>query len=191
MVLGLVLLLAALGWTLWNKYHPDPAAANKSLIAEVSERALVPPNETPTISTVLDKNKVNQPFLANAEDGDKVLLYFLADRAIVYRPSTKKIVNMGPLQDPSPIVFLRNGAPGDKLPAVSEKIVQSQEFIVGSRDIAVRRSYTKTLVIDVAGNRPDIAEKLATLLGASVGALPADETRPDADLLVIVGSDAK
>lgn len=53
------------------------------------------PNEAPTVVTVADANKVKgQTFFVAAQDGDKVLLFAKAGKAILYRPSTKKVIEM-------------------------------------------------------------------------------------------------
>ena len=51
------------------------------------------PNETPTIATVEDVTKLNrQDFFKNAQNGDKVLVYAQSGRALLYRPSTEKVI---------------------------------------------------------------------------------------------------
>ncbi len=41
-----------------------------------------------------------QPFFANAQVGDKVLIYYKAKKAILYNPTDNKIVEVGPISDP-------------------------------------------------------------------------------------------
>lgn len=61
------------------------------------------PNETPTVATISDVSKLaSQPFFAKAQNGDKVLIYTNAKRAILYRPSTNKIIEIGPVNFPTP-----------------------------------------------------------------------------------------
>lgn len=62
------------------------------------------PGETPTIATVSDSTKLQgQPFFKNAKNGDKVLIYTQAREAILYRPSSDKIISVAPvnLQNPT------------------------------------------------------------------------------------------
>lgn len=188
-VAAATLLIAGAGFWYFVYRQADSAAENQQLIQQVSRLALVPQGETPSVTTVVDEQKVNQEFLRSAKKGDKVLLYFQAGRAVVYRPDTGQIINMGPLETPKPRVFLRNGSTQDKLPRVAEKIGQSSDFLVASRDNSPKQTYTQTIVVDVAGNRPDVAQRLARFLGATVATLPDGESRPDSDLLVLVGSD--
>lgn len=56
------------------------------------------PNETPTIATVVDVEKLkSQAFFANAQNGDRVLLFPQAKTAILYRPTIKKIIEKAPI----------------------------------------------------------------------------------------------
>ena len=78
--------------------QPDSTAEAKELAAVVSKLIEVPTDELPTVATVVDASKVKaQAFFANAQNGDKVLLYTKASKAILYRPSTNKIVEVAPI----------------------------------------------------------------------------------------------
>lgn len=58
----------------------------------------LPSDEQPTVATVSDPNKLkDQPFFAGAEKDDKLLIYTNSKKAIIYRPSTNKIINVGPI----------------------------------------------------------------------------------------------
>jgi hypothetical protein len=191
MAFGGIVLIALAGW-IWSATHTvDAATANADLIAAVSKQAVLPKGETPSITTVVDENKLNQEFLRNAKKGDKVLLYFQSSQAVVYRPSTGQVVNMGPLQTPRPRVFIRQGSNADNVAAVKTTIGRTSDFLLASQDESSKKDYTKTIVVDLTGNRPDLAGQLAQLLHVNVGPLPVGEIPPDADLMVIVGSDYK
>jgi hypothetical protein len=194
-VLVSVLLLLVVASLLWRAHAersvPASEAATNQLIAEIADRAVLPKGEKPSVSTVVDKNKADQAFLVNASDGDKVLLYFQAGRAVLYRPSTHQIVNMGPLTQPPAQVFLRNGTSGDIPASIHTSLGKSAGFKVVSQDLSTRPTYADTLVIDITGNRPDLATRVAKLVGGKVVRLPSGEIAPDAEILVIVGADAK
>jgi len=69
------------------------------LLAEVSQLMLLPTDETPTIATVSDLERLRgQEFFANAAVGDKVLIYTKHAKAILYDPEQKKILEVAPLQ---------------------------------------------------------------------------------------------
>jgi hypothetical protein len=56
------------------------------------------PDEEAVIATVDDKDKLReQPFFADVENGDKVLIFSTAGRAVIYRPSENRIINSGPI----------------------------------------------------------------------------------------------
>ncbi|QQG41616.1 MAG: hypothetical protein HYV90_05690 [Candidatus Woesebacteria bacterium] len=67
-----------------------------ALVAQVGKLISLPDDEKPTVATVTDASKVkDQPFFAKAQNGDKVLIYQKAAKAILYRPSTNMIVEVG------------------------------------------------------------------------------------------------
>jgi type II secretory pathway pseudopilin PulG len=108
-----VVLLALAAWNLRKdrndvksqlaslKANPQLAVdqQTKDLIGKVSHLYNLPTNETPTIAEVSDPAKAKQQsaFFANAQKGDKVLLYVKAGEAILYRPTTNKIILVAPL----------------------------------------------------------------------------------------------
>lgn len=70
----------------------------KTLIEKIGKLALLPKDEDPTIASVTDPAKLaDQPFFINAKEGDKVLIYTVSRRAILYRPSENKIIEIAPL----------------------------------------------------------------------------------------------
>lgn len=70
----------------------------ESLIKEVGAITVLPADETPTVATVADASKLkNQAFFKDAQNGDKVLIYTKAKKAYLYRPSTKKIIQIAPV----------------------------------------------------------------------------------------------
>src|SRR5688572_19531025 len=56
-------------------------------------RHLAVPKEEPTVATVNDAVKLNsQEFFKDAQNGDKVFIFPKANRALIYRPSTQKVI---------------------------------------------------------------------------------------------------
>jgi len=66
---------------------------------EVVGKLMELPAEMPTVATVSDVTKLppDQPFFSLAKNGDKVLFYNDAKKAILYRPSIDKIINVAPI----------------------------------------------------------------------------------------------
>lgn len=84
--------------TLSQVQKTDAGDEAKQLSSEVGKLIELPSDEVPTIATVVDVEKVRgQPFFANAQNGDKVLLYAKTSKAILYRPSAKKIIEVAPI----------------------------------------------------------------------------------------------
>ncbi len=68
-------------------------------IAAVGKLMVLPVGEVPTLATVSDPEKLrDQSFFANAKKDDKVLIYSTAGKAILYNPSSNKIVEVSPLK---------------------------------------------------------------------------------------------
>ncbi len=117
-IFEVVLVLAVIGLALWawtlssdrnnlkkqvGQLNSNPQVAvqkqTDDLLKHVGALIQLPKDETPTIANVSDASKAKQQsaFFANAENGDKVLMYVKAGEAILYRPSTNKIVLVAPL----------------------------------------------------------------------------------------------
>lgn len=109
-----VILIGAAGtaYYFYDQYQKSQEALNnpeklakeetQRLIDSMSELIALPQadiaNGEPTLATVQDKDKLrDQEFFANAENGDKVLIYAKAKKAFLYRPSTNKVINVAPV----------------------------------------------------------------------------------------------
>ncbi len=89
-----------------SKGQAQAQAEVDMLIAEVGKLLALPTDEKPTVATITDVDKLKeQVFFKNAMNNDKVLIYTKAKKAILYRPSEKKIVEVGAVninQQPRP-----------------------------------------------------------------------------------------
>ena len=71
---------------------------NRQLLANLAQFIVLPADEEPSIATVTDPEKLRgQQFFANARQGDKVVIYVKAQKAILYRPSENKVIDVAPL----------------------------------------------------------------------------------------------
>jgi len=78
--------------------NSQSSATLDEVVKQVGKLVLLPSGEQPTLATVSDVAKLqSQPFFSGAANGDKVLVYNKAKKAILYRPSLNKIVEMAPL----------------------------------------------------------------------------------------------
>lgn len=108
-VLLVLVLLAGVGVLAWQYVKArndverlanpqESAKLEVEILQERVSKLVEVPDETPTVATVTDASKVKQqPFFAQAENGDKVLIYTQAKRAILYRPSTNKVIEVAPI----------------------------------------------------------------------------------------------
>jgi hypothetical protein len=203
----------------------DQTAKELQSIKEAIGRFMeLPGNEEPVLATVTDIEKIKtQPFFANAQNGDKVLIYADNKKAILYRPLTGKIVEVSTISgegnniaaDPlaesptqnnetTPEVLVENNSTnveniarvavynGGKINGLAQRIGDKIALIAGvtvSEKTNAKGSYEKNLVIDLSGNRGELAQKIAEMLGGEVGMLPEGETKPEADILVIASKE--
>ena len=66
---------------------------NKQILDKVS-KLIELPDETPTIATITDKTKLQDVFFARAQNGDKILIFQNSKKAIIYRESANKIIEV-------------------------------------------------------------------------------------------------
>ncbi|CAN5154175.1 hypothetical protein BH11PAT3_BH11PAT3_2920 [soil metagenome] len=101
--MGLVLLVIALfGLAVYGYIHYKHGKEGDvtMILVEVGRLVDLPQGETPTIATVTDLKPLgSQEFFKDAQIGDKLLLFTRSKRAILYRPSTKKIIVVAPLNN--------------------------------------------------------------------------------------------
>lgn len=184
--------------------NPTEAARQevKTLVAQVGKHIELP-KEDPTVATVSDKDKLkDQAFFAKAQNGDKVLIYTQSRKAILYRPTTNKIievstVNLGgvagsnTVQTNSPAkLAIYNGTKTVGLAGTAEK--QLKEKIANIEEVIkdnAKKDYEKSVVVLLTKDKEQEAKAIAQIFGAEVSNLPEGETKPEADILVILGAD--
>lgn len=107
-LVGLLLVGGYVGYTKYQAQQEEirrlsnPQEAAKVETARLKEKVAqlieVPQKEDPTVATVVDASKLkNQAFFAKAQNGDRVLIFAQAKKAILYRPSTEKIIEVAPI----------------------------------------------------------------------------------------------
>ena len=95
--------------------HPQlsQAAQANRILKKVSALIQLPSGETPSMATITDaaSAKKVQPFLASAQNGDVLIVYAKAGEALLYRPSTDKLVAVGPVDQNSQTTPAASSAP--------------------------------------------------------------------------------
>lgn len=205
-----VLIFAGTSFFFYNKYQKtqkllkDPTAVQeaeaKEVTAKVGKLMELPEGEDPSVATVLDKEKLkDQAFFARAENGDKVIIYTKAGQAILYRPSTNKIITVSPInlgtttsetQTVKVAAYNGTGVSGLTARFAADIVKLVSNLTVDLRTNAARTDYERSIVVDLTGQKKDMANQMATLIGGDVSDLPSGETKPtdsSIELLVILG----
>lgn len=177
------------------KANPEDATKQevKKLTEAVGKLIDLPKGEDPTVATITDANKLkDQAFFKNAQNGDKVLIYSKAKKAILYRPSTNKVIEIAPInlgQSQKATVALYNGTTTPGLTKTTEERLEGKfsNIDVTVRDNASKNDYDDTIVVDLSGQNSTLAKQIADELSGRVGNLPVGEDKPEADILVILG----
>ncbi len=147
------------------------------------------PDEKPTVATISDISKLkDQPFFDGAKNGDKVLIFTEARKAVIYREDQNKIINSGPIAVTSEnqttkavsVLASKDGSIGDNLTKVSSLAD------VTATQAKATKNYSKTQVLDVSGNSAEKAQEIATTLGGEIiTTLPSGETAPAGASIVV------
>lgn len=167
---------------------------------------MVLPDEVPKIAMVTDATKLeSEKFFRYANNGDQVLIFNNALKAVLYRPSINKIIDVAVVLPvisekvlPTPTVAseqtiaLYNGTKKAGLTDVFEKLLKEKfpNIIIVTKEKAIRSDFDKTIIVDVAQKDETVVKEMAQILGATISPLPNDETKPEVDLIIILGTDS-
>jgi len=109
----LVLLVIALGgfgyyFQKYNAVAKNPAAESaqkaeeakkktEEVVSQISKLIMVTDSTNAVLATIADKSKLSgQKFFDLAENGDELVLFPNMQKAVIYRPSVNKIIDVGP-----------------------------------------------------------------------------------------------
>lgn len=191
--------LAAFGAYYFRQYQhlkDNPPSADAiaqkevdTTVTEVGKLYNLPKDEKPTIATVKDKEATKKQygaFFNNADNGDVSLIYSNAKLAILYRPSTKKIVNV------STVTIQNNNAKvkiiGNTTTRQAVAATLKAQQITATDGGEAKTPPTTITVVDVSGQNAEQAKKIAEAVKGTVGTLPAGEDKPaDTDILIVAG----
>ena len=198
------------------KKNPNLVAQEevKSLVAQVGQLMVLPTDEVPSIATVVDKDKLkDQAFFKNTAKDDKILIYTKAKKAILYRPSTHKIIEFAPLaigdnqsqstvlgsetgnispttapvQETAKVVILNGSNTAGLTNTVEAKIKEINGTQVLYKNNAAKKDYASNLVIDLTGGHDELVKQITQSIGGETSNMVEGEQKPaNADILVIV-----
>ncbi len=182
-----------------------------AVLEKVSKLIEIPTDEEPTLATVTDKEKLKeQKFFAKAENEDKVIIFVKAQKAILYRPSWNKIIEVARIDtidqkkaetgvstasaqtkmEKTNLIVLNGTNVSGLTNKLSEKLSGTGEFVVSSKTNAKRLDYEKSLIVDLGVGKQKAEVVLATLgVGQIVDRMPEGEATPSSQLVVILGTD--
>jgi hypothetical protein len=87
-----------LHWWNWGLSQQEIQAQKVAALQQQVGKLMILPQGQPLVATVTDPASLkSQPFYADVQSGDMLLVYQQARRAILFRPSAGKIVNVGPV----------------------------------------------------------------------------------------------
>ena len=156
----------------------------------VGQLITLPKDESPTLATIQDREKLkDQPFFTNSKNGDIILIYTKAQKAIVFREKENKIINVGPIsidqQNGTPIALVNAGGNVDEITKKINDKFNGSVSIKSTTDAKNKSSVKQLTVVDAAGNSGDLAKRIADAIGGNVGNLPDGETAPAGANIVI------
>lgn len=188
-----------------DKQQDSPALADSGtgqLIARVGSLMVLPNDEQPTVAAVTDLEKLKgQPFFAQAEVGDKVLIYPQAGKAILYRPSENKIVELAPLdvsanatssppgsQSQPLTVEIRNGSGKTGAAGSLKTQLEDNKELSVIKTGNAKAPYSQTLfIVKNPAKNPNALAALQKQLAGREADLPTGEGASAADVLIILG----
>lgn len=101
-LLGLVALLV-LGYFYYNYYNSSAQVAKRQekavqqLVKTLSRFILLPQDEKPVVYKINNISELQQAFFKDAKNGDDLIVYQKAQKALIYSSERKVLVNVGPI----------------------------------------------------------------------------------------------
>src|SRR5579862_9394220 len=86
---------ASVAYQVYLQQNPAVVYAHKlqAMTQQVSKTIALPKDETPVVATITDSSILpKENFFSYAVNGDKILMYKKHKLAVLYRPSTQKVV---------------------------------------------------------------------------------------------------
>jgi len=94
--------LAYFSKEVYERWREADINKNENILESVAELTDIPKDEIPTIVTVTNSESLKgQVFFKDAKIGDKILVFKISKKAILYRPTTNKVISIAPLNSVS------------------------------------------------------------------------------------------
>jgi hypothetical protein len=103
----LFLLLVLIGGYFGYRYWTSPKAIaariekqNMKMISDISKFMRLPQGDKPIFYEITDPVSISktQPFFSGSEKGDRLIIFPTSSKALIYNPTKKMIINVGPIQ---------------------------------------------------------------------------------------------
>ncbi len=101
----IVIVILVLGYALYKKFYNPKSDNNQltdkqvaSLVKKVSKLIAVP-DEKPVVATILKADELiaEQKFYLGSQNGDYLIVFPTAQKALIYREKENKLINVGPI----------------------------------------------------------------------------------------------
>lgn len=152
--------IPVVAYTMKPENSKDVAQAEIDDVTKKVSLLMDVPSETPTIASISDASKLReQPFFAKAQNGDKVLIFNAAQKAVLYRPSTNKIIEVA-LYKPPVVNQPEQGVAGAAVSAIPSPTPTAKPFSL--QDLIGDNNTTPTPI--QATSQPTVAPQVTTAI---------------------------
>lgn len=197
-VLAVVIVSVIGTWWLISTQASPASKELASVKANIGKLMLLPKDEEPTLAIVQDKSLLKDKFLlANAQNGDQVLVYTTKGQAIIYRPSINKIVAVSSItvdlalaESVGTTIMILNGTTDLTITNKVETAIKDKypdaNITIGN---ANKRDFPTTIIIDNTDKKDNLVESLGGLIKGQRGVMPLSESAGSTDMVIIIGKD--
>lgn len=162
---------------------------NDEIVIKINKALHIEGDANPAILTVTNESEATQPFLDVAQNGDKVLLYYKAKQAVLFRPGDNEIIRKGSFTPPNAKIFIRDGTTDDnRINDTRSKLDSVKGIEIVSSDSSVKQDYKGVIIVSVTDRYDSKVKELETIFDTKVRRIPSGESFPDADIMLIVGN---
>lgn len=201
-IIALVVAIASIGFATfqYNETQKLKTTEGQKQVAEDEAKVLKTkvsklmqlPDENPTVATIKDISKLkDQAFFDDAKNGDKVLIFTEAKKAIIYRENENKIINSGPIAVTSDNKKTSSVVAVSVLASEGGSSADAKTKVAGVQGVKITEgkavsNYSSTKVVDISGKNAAKAKEIASALGGEVvNSVPSGETAPAGASIVV------